>query len=275
MSRLPSFAPPLLLLSLACAGPRPATAPVPMPDASCCAIVELRQYTLKPGQRDTLVDLFEREFIESQEAVGMRIPGEFRDLDRAERFVWLRGFSDMTSRHQGLTAFYGGPVWKANRETANDTMLDSSNVLLLKPSRPDSGFGGQLAGRPAVGATEVPRSVVMATLYAFNAPVDEDFVRFFEEEMTPALKEAGLPVSAYFQTEYSRNTFTALPVREGEHVFIWFTGAPSPEELQERLSRLTATEAWKASIEPALQRRLKSAPEVLRLSPGARSRLRD
>ncbi|MDX8463676.1 NIPSNAP family protein, partial [Mesorhizobium sp. VK2D] len=30
-------------------------------------IVELRQYTLRPGQRETLIALFDREFIESQE----------------------------------------------------------------------------------------------------------------------------------------------------------------------------------------------------------------
>ncbi|RZL06943.1 MAG: NIPSNAP family protein, partial [Rubrivivax sp.] len=35
-------------------------------------IVELRRYTLHPGQRDTLIELFEREFVESQEALGMR-----------------------------------------------------------------------------------------------------------------------------------------------------------------------------------------------------------
>jgi hypothetical protein len=43
-------------------------------------IVELRQYTLHPGQRDVLIKLFESEFVESQEAVGMKIVGTFRDV---------------------------------------------------------------------------------------------------------------------------------------------------------------------------------------------------
>ena len=55
-------------------------------------VVELRQYTLKSGQRDTLIALFEREFVESQEAVGIELIGTFRDLDDPDRFVWLRGF---------------------------------------------------------------------------------------------------------------------------------------------------------------------------------------
>ena len=58
---------------------------------NCCSIVELRQYTLHPGQRDVLIDLFDREFVESQEALGMKIVGQFRDLDNPNRFVWLRG----------------------------------------------------------------------------------------------------------------------------------------------------------------------------------------
>jgi len=58
-------------------------------------IVELRQYTLHDGQRNTLIQLFEREFIERQEAVGMKVIGTFTDIDRPNRFVWLRGFRDM------------------------------------------------------------------------------------------------------------------------------------------------------------------------------------
>ena len=53
-------------------------------------IIELRQYTLRPGQRDTLIELFEREFIESQDTCGMTVLGQFRDLDDPDRFVWLR-----------------------------------------------------------------------------------------------------------------------------------------------------------------------------------------
>lgn len=45
-------------------------------------IVELRQYLLWPGQRDVLIELFDREFVESQEATGMAVVGQFRDLDQ-------------------------------------------------------------------------------------------------------------------------------------------------------------------------------------------------
>src|SRR3981081_3533051 len=108
--------------------------------ATCCPIVELRQYALRPGKRHELIDLFDREFVETQEALGMKIIGQFRDLDQRNGFVWLRGFSDMVSRAQALQDFYGGPVWKAHRESANATMIDSDNVLLLRPALAATGL---------------------------------------------------------------------------------------------------------------------------------------
>ncbi|HZW91216.1 MAG TPA: NIPSNAP family protein, partial [Myxococcaceae bacterium] len=97
-----------------------------------CSVVELRQYTLHPGQRETLVSLFEREFIEPQEAVGIRVLGQFEDLDAPDRFVWFRGFASMDARREALTRFYGGKVWAWHRDAANATMVDSDDVLLLR-----------------------------------------------------------------------------------------------------------------------------------------------
>src|SRR6266478_8831760 len=75
---------------------------------NCCSIVELRQYTLHPGQRDVLIDLFDREFVESQEALGMKIIGQFRNLDNPNRFVWLRGFETcLCARRRSRTFMVG------------------------------------------------------------------------------------------------------------------------------------------------------------------------
>src|SRR2546423_6604987 len=116
--------------------------PMEKPDAppteTCCPIVELRQYTLHPGKRDVLIDLFDREFVESQETLGMKVIGQFRDLDNPNRFVWLRGFRDMPSRAQALKNFYGGAAWRGQRQTAHPTPLQSPKLLLLLPPTPTS-----------------------------------------------------------------------------------------------------------------------------------------
>src|SRR6266850_3737740 len=82
-------------------------------------VIELRQYRLHPGKRNALIDFFEQSLVEPQEAAGMRVLGQFRDKDDADRLVWLRGFRDMPSRAEALQSFYGGPVWKAHRSAAN------------------------------------------------------------------------------------------------------------------------------------------------------------
>src|SRR4029453_3272877 len=139
------------------------------PAENCCRIVELRQYTLHPGKRDVLIDLFDREFVESQEALGKKIIGQFRDLDNPNRFVWRRGFRDMPSRAQALKDFYGGPAWKAHREAANATMIDSDNVLLLHPATPTSGFSLGNRERRGPGSNEKRNDLIVATIYYFDA----------------------------------------------------------------------------------------------------------
>src|SRR5690606_39829692 len=83
-------------------------------------IYELRQYAMRPGMRDTLIDLFEREFIESQEEAGMQVVGHFRNLDDPDHYPWIRAFPDMEARREALTTFYSGPVWKANRDARSE-----------------------------------------------------------------------------------------------------------------------------------------------------------
>lgn len=242
---------------------------------TCCPIVELRQYTLHPGSRDTLIELFDREFVGSQEAVGMKVIGQFRDLDDPNRFVWLRGFHDMPSRAQALKEFYAGPVWKAHREVANATMIDPDNVLLLRSAQAESGFSLEGMDRPPPGASEVPKGLVVATSYYFDAPAGDHFVDFFDLVVKPVLIGAGASILAYFVTESSANSFPALPVREGENVFFWFSRFRDQVEHERHDAALARSPLWSGEISQELARRVKRDPEVLRLSPTARSQLHD
>ncbi|MFI6144748.1 NIPSNAP family protein [Streptomyces sp. NPDC051109] len=173
-------------------------------------IVELRQYTLHPGARDTLIALFEREFVTGQEAAGITVGGRFRDLDDPDRFVWLRAFPDMEQRERSLRAFYGGPVWQEHRDRANATMADSDDVLLLR----GPGFAAPAGGGP-----------VAVTVCHPSAP---SFAGHFERVLRPRLTAAGRAPMAVHRSEHARNTFPALPVRTGEDVLVWFTAGEAP-----------------------------------------------
>jgi hypothetical protein len=167
------------------------------------AVVELRNYRLHPGRRDELIELFEREFVEPQESLGIELLGLFRDADRSDAFVWLRGFPGMDERRQSLEAFYGGPIWREHREAANATMLDSDDVLLLRPSNAVDLFAPAPFRGPLLCVTK---------LFATAAEL-HDFAKGFNH--------AG--VFATFVSEDAANTFPRLPVREGENAFVFLT----------------------------------------------------
>jgi hypothetical protein len=238
-------------------------------------IVELRQYTHHPNRRDDLIRLFDEEFIEPQEAVGISVIGQFRDLDDPHKFVWLRGFPTMDARARSLGQFYGGDVWRERRNAANATIIDNDNVLLLRPVRPDVGFPLGVDSRPPVGADDAGRGIVIATIYHID-PTEEkarDFVEFFEQQVAPLLRAAGAPAITSYVPERAPNTFPALPVRDGEHVFVWFAGFANSDAYDHFRATLAATPRWRDSVAVELSSKVRE-PQTLRLLPTARSRLR-
>lgn len=194
-------------------------------------LVELRRYSLHPAKRDVLIDLFERELIEPQEASGMAVLGQFTDLDDPDSFAWLRGFSGMVARRRGLTQFYGGPVWRTHRDAANATMIDSDNVLLLQPARVDSPLRLP-RDRPGHGATYQDRGVVVVGVHYFLTR------RMLHAREVSRWKHAGsLPRSRDRCSRYvaypAENDYPALPIRD-DNVLVWLVGFPSLDLLEEQ-----------------------------------------
>jgi hypothetical protein len=196
-------------------------------------LVELRRYRLHPGRREDLISMFARVFAGALEADGMQVLGEFRDAGQPDHFVWLRGFpSDSPQeRAAALDRFYGGPVWAKHREAANATMVDSDDVLLLRPLTP---------------FRAAKRGPVSLTVALLDSPPPTDELPS-GEGMIAVLVTAGVP-----------NLYPALPVRD-EHAMVWLQAgeeaAPPPAALVPRLlaepqiSWLTPTSA---SLVPAL-----------------------
>jgi hypothetical protein len=266
------------------------------------AVVELRQYALHPGRRDVLIELFDRAFVETQEAVGMKVIGQFRDLDRPDRFIWLRGFEDMEQRRSALTAFYDGPVWAAHRDAANATMIDSDDVLLLRPAWPGAGF--DLAGATRERTTTVTQAlaavsgpgliaelsgpaenrgpqepgqenspVVLATIFHISPAGEAEFTTLFEREAAPLLARLGAPLIAAFVTEHAENTFPRHPVRENENVLAAFARFADAAAHTRYQAALAASGEWR-KVSARLAPHFSQPAETLRLSPTSRSLLR-
>ena len=237
-------------------------------------LLELRQYALRPGRRDVLIDLFDAEFVESQEELGMGVYGQFRDLDDPDRFVWLRGYPDGSADQRGeaLAAFYGGPVWAEHGKAANATMVDSDDVLLLTPIRDDEPFVGDPV-HPPVG-TAPPDSVYDLTVCLLDRQADRDLLDRVSSDLVPLLSQlAAAPVAAFASTDVA-NTFPALPVREDEPVIAWLVRLDDTAAHADYRRRLRESPRWRDDLWPLLEMRLRSDVLRLWLSPTGRSRLR-
>jgi quinol monooxygenase YgiN len=239
--------------------------------AEALSVLELRQYTLHPGRRDELIALFEREFVESQEDAGIRLVATFRDLDDPDRFVWIRAFADMAARADSLGAFYGGPVWKRHRDAANATMIDSDDVLLLRPLGCDQGLQAALLPRPPAGTVTPSAGVFTVTVCPLREPATDALVHAFDQCIHPWWVGVGGDLLACWVTEPAANNFPRLPVREGESVLAWITRFDDAAAQQRHAALVRASGCLDR---PEWRAHLSGEATLLRLAPTPRSALR-
>ena len=181
----------------------------------------------------------------------MTIGGLFRDESDPDAFVWMRGFAGHPARVSALTAFYGGPVWKRNAAEANAMMIDSDDVLQLRPVRPP--------GPPVErgDASDPPRT---DRLVAEILAVDS-----LSEGLADGLERVlGAPV-AVWRTDPTPNGFPALPVRT-DRVLVWLASFPSAESRTRALSRLSA-DPLDAELSAVPRRRLLLTPTARSAHP--------
>ena len=242
--------------------------------APCCPIVELRQYTLVPGTFDSFIDLFDSHFVESQEADGITLIGQFKVLDDPNRFFWLRGFPDMTARADSLGRFYFGPVWKEYRGVANPMLVENDNVLLLHPAHEGSGFPSIApSARPPVGSTTYPSGLLVATIYSLATSTGPQFDKIFEDSIRPVITDAGARVIATLATEHSPNNFPKLRIRDDANAFVWLS-CFADQAAYDRYQRAVAADPrWAKVRETFALLRMYSPPEVWRLAASPRSAL--
>jgi hypothetical protein len=193
----------------------------------CCRVLELRQYTLHPGGRDVLAGLFERYFLDELAATGMHVPGLFADVADADRLVWLRGFADMTARHQALSDFYlSGRVWREHAAAANATMIDSDDVLLLQPVHLGDGYPEPAADGLAADALE---SGLVVDVVPLDRLTDGDAATDGVADLVvTAAQAAGAEVLMVAVTHSEPNDFPGLPVRD-ERVATWLARYPDDD----------------------------------------------
>jgi hypothetical protein len=191
----------------------------------------------------------------------MTIVGQFRDRHRPDRFVWIRGFANMQTRHAALERFYTGPVWAKHSTSANATMIDVSDVRLLKPAHVETMFRLDTDGRPAINEKREATPIIVG-IHPLRLAADADTSARFRRDVIPALQRKRVAVEAVFITEPAENTFAGLPVRTG-NVLVWF-GALAPSTMPPTVTQLKEATA-------VLTPGAGGPPEFLELEPTTRS----
>jgi len=162
----------------------------------------------------------------------------------------------MDDRARINAAFYYGPVWKEHRNTLNGLMIDSDDVLLLRPLGEHRTL--ILPTVDAVKETGTPRGIALAQIFpvsdidAFARDAESEFARY---------RLQGVREAAVLATLDAPNNFPQLPVRTDGPFVVWI-GLLENEEARSRFQPLRANEF------------LRAEPEQIVLDPTPRSRLR-
>lgn len=180
----------------------------------------------------------------------------------------------MTSRRTTLTSFYESPVWEAHKDRANATMLNSDDVLLLRPATRAPAFSALAKSRPPVGATGSQLALITATIHSIDAVVAEHALRLFVNEVDPLLQHLGSRRISILCTETATNTYPDLPVRQGESVIVRLARFDSAQHHASHHKLLVDSRVWRKEVLPQLNDYLNEDAVELRLRPTPRSRMR-
>jgi NIPSNAP len=101
-------------------------------DLSSYAVIEVRTYRAREGQRERLMALMRELAFPVQRALGIRLLGPFPSLEDQVSFVWLRGFPAHANRETLRRAFYEGPEWTQELEGQLMPLLDGYASVLVE-----------------------------------------------------------------------------------------------------------------------------------------------
>ena len=89
---------------------------------------ELRQYRMRPGQRDNWVKCMEEEIIPFQVSKGMVIMGSFVGEEDEGLYVWIRRFESEEERKRLYKEVYESDYWKNEIAPKVPDMLDRDAI---------------------------------------------------------------------------------------------------------------------------------------------------
>lgn len=229
-------------------------------------VFEFRRYIIRDGEREHFAEYFDSYFPEALQQLGAIAAGQF--LERGNhRFTWMRGFHTIEDRAIANAKLYYGPLWKEHKSLMNGLMIDSDDVLLLRPV-PGHGVSIFPAVDP-VAEKDSAKGIAVAQVFAIKPGAVENFSRQAETVLArcrvEGVREAGMLVTLDVP-----NNFPQLPIRTDGPCLVWLGIVKDEHTLESRFRPLVES-ASQALADTGL---LRSAPEFVVMDPSRRSRLR-
>ncbi len=219
-------------------------------------VLELRNYLLKPNTTATFSRYFNEHFVAPMNALGGYTLGQFCINGVNDRFVWLRGFTDMDARLKFLNDFYiNSRVWKAFGPGANDMMINSDNVYLLRPL---NNYTSSAEQTDWINSNILKRSkgVTVVDFYICNSTLDK-VIDLFNTSYLSFLNTLDIEDITCWVSEMQPNDFPQLPVFQDKNLLVTITTYNDeheykikqeqlnlmPNELRNRMLRLITTQS--------------------------------
>jgi hypothetical protein len=231
-------------------------------------VIEFRRYIIKQGEREHFAEYFESYFPEAFQQMGAIVFGQFYERKNPVGFTWMRGFKNTDARAVINSGFYYGPLWREHASTMNSLMVDSDNVLLLRPLTPARGVPVLPAVDP-INEVKGAQGVVIAQIFAVKPNSVDAFAQQAEEAFA-SYRAAGAREAGVLVTLDVQNNFPQLPVRTDGPYLVWLGIVKDNEMLETQFASLAKRSTQSLSATGLLR----SAPELVIMDPTHRSRLR-
>ncbi|MEO8763627.1 MAG: hypothetical protein ABI416_05040 [Ginsengibacter sp.] len=194
-------------------------------------VLELRNYLLKPNIAEKFSDYFATHFVQPMAVLGGYTLGQFKIKGVHDRFIWMRGFTDMTTRLKFLNDFYvNSQVWKEFGPGANDMMINSDNVYLLKPlfddknpGDDDRDFNGNIITNK--------KGVIVVDFYICNGTL-EKATNLMTSAYITFIKTLDIHNISFWISEMQENKFPGLPAFQDKNLLLTITSFKDEIEYQ-------------------------------------------
>ena len=180
-------------------------------------VIELRNYLMRPRHRDEFIAGFEDKIMDTLNARGNLVLGQFTVKDSPDNFFWIRGFKDMQSRLKCLKGFYSSEYWSRHVYIPQAHVINYNNVYLLKPvdilsgKRDSINYNVDWFGKQK-GIAVVEFIVANERLY--------QLLNFMGTKFDPIGRTAGVRNISYWISELTPNDYPDLPAFQDKNLLV-------------------------------------------------------